>query len=179
MADERYIVISGLGPDRPGLVAETTRFLRERGANVEDSRAAVLGGEFGLMVLASGPAATMDGIGADMAALETATGLTFLLRPTVSPEEHRRARALPYRIEANAMDHEGIVHALTDALYRAGVNIISLETAVRNAPVTGTEVFSLEARVDLPAGVPVEAMRDALNAVARAENLDVEMRPEP
>jgi glycine cleavage system transcriptional repressor len=177
MGDEKFIVLSGLGPDRPGIVAATTRFLRERGANVEDSRAAVLGGEFGLMVLASGTSDTVSGLLSAGEALDRATGIVFQMRETVSPETHRRERALPYRVEANAMDHEGIAHAVTDALYRAGINIVSMETAVRNAPITGTEVFSLVARVDIPDGVSPASVRAALNAVAHDQNLDVEMHP--
>jgi glycine cleavage system transcriptional repressor len=178
MATENFLVLSGLGPDRPGIVAATTHFLRERGANVEDSRAAVLGGEFGLMVLASGSEDTIRRVQEALPSLNEATGLDFRARETVSPEEHRRERALPYRVEANAMDHEGIAHAVTDALYRAGINIVSMETTVRNAPITGTEVFSLVARVDVPVGVSPAAARDALNAVAREQGLDVEMRAE-
>ncbi|HEY3266841.1 MAG TPA: ACT domain-containing protein [Armatimonadota bacterium] len=172
-----YVVLSGLGPDRPGIVAKATRYLTERGANVEDSRAAVLGGEFGLMVLASCGDACMEAIVKDVAALEGATGLTFFTRATVSPEEHRRAKALPYRVDVNAMDHEGIVHAVTDALYQAGINIVSLDTEVRNAPVTGAEIFSLVARVDIPEGVALETVRKALTDVARVQGLDVELRP--
>jgi len=178
MAEERYIVISGLGPDRPGLVADVTRYINTRGGNVEDSRAAVLGAEFGVMILASGAAEAIGRIEAERSVLEADSGLTFMMRATSSPEEHRRALALPYRIEANALDHEGIVHALTDALREAGINIISLETTVRNAPVTGTEIFNMLARVDIPAGVSASSVRDALSAIARSHNLDVEMKPE-
>lgn len=178
MADEKFIVLSGLGPDRPGLVAATTRFLTECGLNVEDSRAVVLGGQFGLMVLASGIPDAVSKALAAVDGLNAATGMTFVAHETVSPEAHRRARALPYRVEANALDHEGIAHAVTDALYQAGINIVSLETAVKNAPITGTEVFSLVARVDIPDGVSPASVREALSAVAREQNLDVEMRAE-
>lgn len=178
MAEQQYIVVSGLGPDRPGIVAAATRFLTERGANVQDSRAAVLGGEFGLMVLASGEPGALQRVSAEIGSLTQSTGLVFQVRETVSPEAHRRSRALPYRVEANAMDHEGIVHALTDVLCSAGINIVSMETSVRNAPVTGTELFSLVARVDVPNNVAMQDVRAALSQVAVAQNLDVEMRPE-
>lgn len=178
MADQEYFVVFGLGPDRPGIVASATRFLTERGANVQDSRAAVLGGEFGLMILASGERGVLQRISGEMEALGLNTGLAIQVRQTVSPEAHRRARALPYRVEANAMDHEGIVHAITDVLSSAGINIVSMETSVRNAPVTGTELFSLVAKVDVPHNVAVQDVRTALAQVALAQNLDVEMRPE-
>jgi glycine cleavage system transcriptional repressor len=178
MAEQNYVVLSGLGPDRPGIVAAATRYLTERGTNVEDSRAAVLGGEFGLIILASGEAAAMQRVSADLALLTEATGLDFQVRETISPEAHRRARAMPYRVDVSAMDHEGIVNSLTEVLCSAGINIVSMETSVRNAPVTGTELFSLVARVDVPHNVIVQDVRAALAQVALAQNLDVEMRPE-
>ena len=56
MSTERHLVLSALGPDRPGIVAEVTSYVTERGGNIEDSRMAVLGGEFGVMMLVSGTA---------------------------------------------------------------------------------------------------------------------------
>ena len=60
MSTERHLVLSALGPDRPGLVADITHYVTERGGNIEDSRMAVFGGEFGVMMLVSG---TADEIG--------------------------------------------------------------------------------------------------------------------
>lgn len=178
MAEDQYLVLSALGPDRPGLVADTTRFLMDHGLNVEDSRAVVLGGEFGLMILASGPDTAVRGSIAEISRLEQATELHFLYRPTVSPEQHRKDHALPYRVEANAMDHEGIVQAVTNALYQAGINIVALETEVREAPVTGTPLFSLVAQVDLPATVSADAVRKSLSEIGAAHNLDIDFRPD-
>ena len=177
MSDTRYIVIAGLGPDRPGIVAECTRYLTERESNVEDSRALVLGGEFGLMVLASGETEAMRRVIQDLGTLEQATGLLIVYRDTVSPEQHRADQALPYVVEASAMDHEGIVHAVSRVLYECGINIVELETSVHNAPITGTPLFRLCASVDLPVGVPAETVRSALREVASRHNLDIEMKP--
>lgn len=175
MAEETHVALVALGPDRPGIVAAATRVLKERGANIEDSRAAVLGGEFGLMLLASLDDGSSPDVAELTAALNDATGLRFIVVPTVSPEEHRKALALPYRVIANTLDHEGVVNAITEALYAAGVNIISLETTVSNAPVTGTPVFSFAASVDVPAGMPVDSFRSALADTARRHNLDLEV----
>ena len=177
MPDIRYIVIAGLGPDRPGIVAGCTNYLTERGLNVEDSRALVLGGEFGLMVLASGDSQSVSRVTQDFGTLEQLTGLLIVFRNTVSPEAHRAAKALPYLVEASAMDHEGIVHAVSQALYEAGINIVELETTVQNAPITGTPLFQLSARVDLPIEILADDVREALRAVGRKHNLDVELRP--
>jgi glycine cleavage system transcriptional repressor len=173
---EIFLVLSALGPDRPGLVAEITEYLTERGANVEDSRMAVLGGEFGVLILVSGTPEKIEAIERDRAALMEKTGTELLLRRTKSPEDHRRAASIPCLVTAEALDHEGIVRAVARALHGAGVNIVSLETSAYQAPVTGSPLFRLEARVDLPAQVTVGKLRKAMDAVAEEENLDIEVR---
>ncbi|MEO5728717.1 MAG: ACT domain-containing protein [Byssovorax sp.] len=173
---ELFLVLSGLGPDRPGLVAEVTEFLTERGANVEDSRMAVLGGEFGILVLVSGTPGELEAIERDRAGLAEKTGLELLLRRTKSPEDHRRAVSVPCLVTAEALDHEGIVRAVSRALHGAGVNIVSLEATTYEAADTGTPLFRLEARVDLPPEVTVDKLRKAMDVVAEAENLDIEVR---
>ena len=173
---ESFLVLSALGPDRPGLVAEITEYLTARGANVEDSRMAVLGGEFGVLVLVSGTADQLATIGREKAELAGKTGLELLLRATKSPEDHRRAASIPCLVTAEALDHEGIVRAVSRALHSAGVNIVSLETSAYQAPVTGSPLFRLEARVDLPPAVTIGKLRKAMDVVAVAENLDLEVR---
>ena len=173
---EIFLALSALGPDRPGLVAEITEYLTERGANVEDSRMAVLGGEFGVLILVSGTPGEIDTIEREQAGLAEKTGLALVFRRTRSPEDHRRAASIPCLVTAEALDHEGIVRAVSRALHGAGVNIVSLETSAYEAPVTGSPLFRLEARVDLPAQVTVGKLRKAMDAVAEAENLDIEVR---
>ena len=173
---ELFLVLSALGPDRPGLVAEITEYLTERGANVEDSRMAVLGGEFGVLILVSGTPHEIELIERERESLAVKTGLDLLVRRTKSPEDHRRASGVPCLVTAEALDHEGIVRAVSRALHGAGVNIVSLETSAYEAPVTGSPLFRLEARVDLPPTVTIGKLRKAMDVVAEAENLDIEVR---
>ena len=174
--DESFLVISALGPDRPGLVAEVTHYISQRSGNVEDSRMVVLGGEFGIMILVSGAAEAVEAIRKDLPQLQNLTNLEVTARPTQSPETNRRAAVVPCLITANALDHEGIVRAVSTALYDTGINIVALETTSYNAPVTGSPLFRLEAAVDVPRDLPISKVRESMEAVARAENLDIEVR---
>ncbi|HEU4539142.1 MAG TPA: ACT domain-containing protein [Polyangiaceae bacterium] len=174
--DETFLVLSALGPDRPGLVARVTHYLTERGANVEDSRMVVLGGEFGILVLVSATPAELDAIDRDKAMLASETGLEIILRRTKSPEDHRRATTIPCVVTVEAIDQEGIVREVARALHDAGVNIVSVETSTYEAPVTGSPLFRMEARLDLPATVTVSHVRKAMAAVAEAANIDIEVR---
>jgi glycine cleavage system transcriptional repressor len=176
MATEQYLVLSALGPDRPGLVAEVTHFLTERGVNIEDSRMVVLGAQFGILVLVSGSEQAIGRVVGDAPALAESTKIGVLVRPTKSPEEHRRAAVIPCVVTADALDHEGIVRAVALAISKMGINIVSLETTTYNAPVTGSPLFRLEAHIDLPQGVSMAEVRHGMEEVARAENLDIEVR---
>jgi glycine cleavage system transcriptional repressor len=79
-------------------------------------------------------------------------------------------------VTAEALDHEGIVRAVSRALHGAGVNIVSLETSAYQSPVIGSPPFRLEARFDPPPNVTIGKLRKAMAAVAVAENLDIEVR---
>jgi glycine cleavage system transcriptional repressor len=176
MSTERHLALTALGPDRPGLVAEVTRFIHARGGNIEDSRMAILGGDFGLLILISGSDAQISSITRDLAELQKVTGLVAHARTTKSPEEHRKATVMPCLVTAEALDREGIVQAVAGALHASGINIVSLETSSYNAPVSGSPLFRLEARVDVPRGVTIAQVRAALDEVARTEAIDVEVK---
>jgi glycine cleavage system transcriptional repressor len=176
MQPDHFLVLSAVGPDRPGLVSEVTSYLTERGGNIEDSRMAVLGAEFGVLLLVSGTPDEIRRIERDISALQQGTGLSFTSRPTKSPEEHRRGDVAPCLVVAEALNYEGIVRSVSTALHQVGVNIVSLETTAYNAPVTGSPLFRLEARVDVPRGVTVRKVREAMERVAEQENIDIEVR---
>mmetsp|Transcript_16217 Transcript_16217/g.26531 ORF Transcript_16217/g.26531 Transcript_16217/m.26531 type:complete len:130 (-) Transcript_16217:529-918(-) len=48
---KKVVVIHSIGSDRPGIVADVTRIVTEKGGNVGESRAQLLGGHFSLMML--------------------------------------------------------------------------------------------------------------------------------
>ena len=175
-ANEQFLVLSALGPDRPGLVAEVTEYLSERGGNVEDSRMAVLGAEFGILLLVSGTGDEIAAIEREVSLVTQKTGLTVISHRTKAPEEHRRTAGIPCVITAEALDQEGIVRSVSRALCHVGVNIVSLETSAYEAPVTGSPLFRMEARIDIPAGITVGKVRKAMDEVAEAENLDIDVR---
>jgi glycine cleavage system transcriptional repressor len=176
MSTEHFLVLSALGPDRPGIVAEVTEYLAERGGNVEDSHMAVLGAEFGILLLVSGTADEIAAIQRDAGTLAQQTGLGITIRPTKSPEEHRRAEVIPCVVTAEAFDQEGIVRAVSRALHAVGANIVSLETNAYEAPVTGSPLFRMEARIDVPTSVGISKVRKAMEGVAESENLDILVR---
>jgi len=168
-----YHVLTAIGRDRPGIVERVTGFLHERGANIEDSRMAALGGEFAAMLLFQAPEEQSARIEADLAALEAENDLSVTVRATSAPGERPRGPAIPLRVEAVALDHPGIVHEVSRELRDLGVNIETLTTRVRQAPVSGSPLFEMRLDVSVPATVQISRVRAALEEVADRLNLDL------
>ena len=162
-------VITAIGADRPGLVDELSRAVHERGLNIEDSRMAVLGGEFAVIMAVAGEPAALDALHSRLTELGEQSGLLHLFRRTA---ERRSAARQIQRVRVEAMDHPGIVHAIASFFSERGINIASLETETRRAAHTGTPVFNLEMVVELPTDSDAEALKDAFRSFSEANDLD-------
>jgi glycine cleavage system transcriptional repressor len=166
------------GPDRPGIVERVTGALFDAGLNLEDSRMAILGGEFAMIALITGPPDALARARGALPSVGEGLGLQVELRPTA-----RRAGApapvLHYRLEAVALDHPGIVHKLTRLLSAHGVNIARLDSTRSLAPISGTPVFSVELDLEVPAAAPLAELRRQLEQAADAENIDLAFRAAP
>src|SRR5688572_18728250 len=49
-----HVILTAIGTDRPGLVDEVSRYIFDRGGNIEDSRMVNFRGQFAMMVLVGG-----------------------------------------------------------------------------------------------------------------------------
>lgn len=176
----QYLVLTAVGPDRPGLVDSITGYVFQRGGNVEASRMATLGGEFAILMLVSGEADAADRIAGDIDTLTASARLACQTRPTTAPQLHKALpESLAYDLAVASMDHPGIVQAVAHYLAERGVNIESLDTHVESAPHTGTSVFHLAARLDVPASLNIPRFRQELNALAESLNVDVTLTVAP
>lgn len=174
-SDRRYVVFTAVGPDRPGLVNEISALIRAAGANLEDSRMAVLGGEFAIILLISGSGDAIEGVKQLGARIETELKLHCLLKET--SRVAAKADHLLYRIQVNGADRPGIVQAIASILASRGVNVASLESRLTYAPLSGTPMFVLEAELHVPSKLVLSELRSQLAATCDAENLDLRLEP--
>jgi glycine cleavage system regulatory protein len=176
---KRYSVICAIGPDRVGFVDDVSEYLARRNLNIEESRAAVLGREFGFLMLVSGEEESVRSLIDEKDEFAREAGFySLIIRETDEPESRQLPDALPYELEAASLDHPGIVQQITAVLHRFDVNIESMKTHVSPAPVSGTPLFSLIALVYVPTTVKVLSLRDELHAVGDRFNIDVTFHPQ-
>lgn len=171
------LVITAVGPDRPGLVETLTGAVFEAGGNVADSRMVNLRGQFALLLLAeAADASTASAI--ELAAKEAASEAA--LHIAVVPHPHQdppRADGLPLRLRASALDKPGIVHRISTLMHELGVNIEQLHTTLEPASYAAAPVFNLDMTVSVPRGVPVRQLRERVSALCDELNCDVVIEP--
>ncbi len=170
------IVLSLTGPDRIGIVEEVTGVLNGLRANVGTSRMARLGGEFSIIMLVTAPADVASDLSSAFDGLR-GEGYTVALRETSSAATSSATAASLYRVDVRGADHEGIVHEISAGLARRGINIEAAETAITEAPVSGTPLFSMSALIAVPEKLDEsDWMSELADAGARA-NVDVTVSP--
>lgn len=175
MSNIDYLAITASGEDQVGLVERFTSRIAEAGCNIEESRMAVLGGQFALIMLLSGPWNALTKLEDRLEQIGLELGLTIVHKRTRPAE--RKQPLVPYRVNVVAMDHPGIVHSLAEFFSRQGINIEELATETYPAPHTGTPMFSVHITVGIPASLHLPTLRGDFFEYCDNLNLDAVMEP--
>lgn len=170
------LAITGVGLDRPGIVAGVTRALFEHGCNLEDSAMSVLERWFALLIVVEAPDATSAGSLRD-AIRGTGERLGVHLDVCAihdgAPGDGQE-RATHGLVTVAGRDQAGITCRITEVLAAHGVNVTGLESR-RMAGEDGP-VYLLTVAVAWPAGTDEAALDADLGAAAQALGLDLRRR---
>jgi glycine cleavage system transcriptional repressor len=166
------LVLSGLGPDRPGLAQAISEAAFETGCNILNSKMAVLGGEFAILLLLQGAQAALDELRNKISELQTSTGLTLATKSTTARNRDAFGAAILYRLQVVGMDHPGIVFRVTRFLAEHGINITALDTDACPAPVTGTPMFRMNVLAEVRPETSIRQVKEGLLNLCDDLNMD-------
>jgi glycine cleavage system transcriptional repressor len=152
------------------LVQRISAAIAESGANLEDSRMAILGGEFALIVLIACGAAQAQVVEQKLSAIGKEGMLTHSLRPTSKAQSQKSY--LPYRIRVSGLDRSGIVAKVSGVLAGHSINVARLDSRISFAPESGTPMFLLNADLQIPSQTALAELRRDLAKACDEENLD-------
>jgi glycine cleavage system regulatory protein len=156
------LVLTLIGPDRPGIVEALAEPIAAHGGNWLESRMAHLAGKFAGILRIEAPAASVPQLVAALAKLEE-RGLRVVV------EASPTAEAAPRRtmdLDLVGLDRPGIVRETSRTLVAHGVNIEELVTDRTTAPMTAEPLFRARARVHVPEGADVASLRGRLERLA-------------
>ena len=172
----RTFAVSGVGLDRPGIIAAVAERMAAHGVNVTDSEMAILRGHFAMMLLITGPdALDAEALATDLGVAGDQLGLESLTLREV--QEAHGARSEPsWVVSVHGADHPGILAAVTRALADANVNVCDVHTRVVGE-AEGKPLYVMLMEVAPPDDLAEDDLRALLRAAAEAQQVDVALQP--
>lgn len=173
--ENNCLAVTATGEDRLGLVERLTGKLADSGCNIEESRMAVLGGEFAQFMLVTGPWHALSKLETQLPAFAEQIGLTIHCQRTRKQE--KKLTSAPYSVELTALDQPGIVRNLAAFFARQGINIEELQTSTYAAPHTGAPMLNMVMTVGIRSNVHIPTLRGDFLDYCDDLNLDATFEP--
>jgi glycine cleavage system regulatory protein len=171
------LVLTLIGPDRPGLVEAVAQAVADRGGNWLESRMIHLAGKFAGILRVEVPPDRAEALARALEGL-VASGLNVVAAAV--PREPKTAAGLtPARLmtlELIGLDRPGLVREISQLLVQHGINVEELATDRTSAPMSGEMLFKANARVKVPGNIDAAQLRASLERLA--SDLTVEIRLE-
>jgi glycine cleavage system transcriptional repressor len=172
---QQYLVLTALGEYSPRTIEVISRFLRDCGCSIADSRATVLGSEFCLLMMVSGTWDTIAKLEDQLPRMEKETRLGLKWKRT-NPRAPA-AGQMPYAIDVVCSDRQGVVHDIAKFLTENNIQIQDMYTNTYQAMHTQAPMFSLHMTIAVPTDMSISALRGDFMEFCDRLNLDAIMEP--
>jgi glycine cleavage system regulatory protein len=164
------LILTIVGPDRPGLVNLISDRVTAHGGNWLESRMANLAGQFAGIVHLHVPQDNAEALIVAFRELE-AQGLRMVV--TRGTEGASGAPGRRMKLELVGQDRPGIVRDISHALASRGVSIEELVTDCVSGSMSGESLVRASAQLRVPAHVGTAQLRGALEAIANDLMVDL------
>ncbi len=173
----KNVVLTGVGHDRVGIVAELAEILFEMGCNLLDSSMTLLRGEFAIILMIRQPDdQSLEQLKKRISEVENRLGLTIHVRELAEGEVGEFEDAGdPYIISVYGADKPGIVSGITRVLADLGANVTDVETK-HTGEHDGATVFLMVLEVTLPENVSDSKLRAILDEASKKLNVNVSVQ---
>jgi glycine cleavage system regulatory protein len=168
------LVLTILGPDRPGLVEQIAKIVAEHNGNWLESRMAHLAGQLAGILRVEVDADQADSLASSLASLAQ-SGLESIIHPDPAATSTGADKRPLLHLDLMGQDRPGIVREISRVLASLGVNVEELTTECRAAAETGHPTFHAEAQLRLPPNITEATLRQTLEAVAHDLMVDIKL----
>jgi glycine cleavage system transcriptional repressor len=158
------LAVSAVGLDRPGIIAGVAERLAAHGANITDSRMAILRGHFAMTLIVEG--AEREALDADLGELGLEAVSVTEVPAAVAPPRSEPTAV----VSVHGADHPGIVAAVTRVLADAGVNVCDLQTRLAQ------DLYVMIIDAAVPPGLALEELDRRLRATAGEQGVTITVR---
>ena len=142
----KNIIVSIVGPDKPGVVSNISKIIKNNSGNIDKSRMVRLGDFFTIMVSITINKDNLIRLNKDLENYSDYQITTYESKTNLTNDVNDDVKI----IHLNGIDNEGLVFKITNEFTKLNINIEELETNISNAPMSGLTLFSLIAKIKHP-----------------------------
>lgn len=166
-------LLSILGKNRTGMVADVTRCLQAYAVNISDSSMTSLRSAFTMMMVLETPDdIDQQQFEQDLQGLE-ACGLSLSLK-ALSPEEATASTPLPnYSLSVLGCDKTGIVYPFTELLSAHGINLTDVNT--RQLGGSSQPLYAMIMEMEIAADCDIAVFKQAVKQLGQDLSLDTNL----
>lgn len=164
------IVITVVGPDRPGLVRALSEQASRFGANWSDSVMANFAGQFAGIVHLQVPAEHSSELQAALRAIDS-DSLHIQVVQAGGPPAAVPTRRITLALVGH--DRPGIIQSIATRLSEHGVSIDTMKTHIASGAMSGEQMFHLDARLTIPGELDTEQLQSGLEELANELMVDI------
>lgn len=172
------IIITAVGPDKPGMAHAVAQILADAGCNLEDTTMTRLAGEFAMILIVTPPQnLSLEGLQTRLAPLEKSHDL-FINSRFIADEnsltiQEESEQAPRFIVSAYGPEASGLLAKLTGVFAAHEVNITDVQSRVASAGAVYVMLFE----VQLPAGLDAAFLQSELEKAGREIGVSISLRP--
>ena len=166
------LVVTLVGPDRPGLVSALSDKAVEFDANWADSVMSNFAGQFAGIVQLDVRPEKCDALIAALRALESPQ---LRISVTRGVSDGRPAATRRLKLDLVGQDRPGIIHGISSQLAKRQISIEKLETHVVSGAMSGEQMFQMHAQLLVPQALDEGELRDGLESLANELMVDISL----
>ncbi len=170
-------MLTVVGKDQSGIVANVTKVLFKEGCNLEDVSMTILEGQFAMILIMSRAESKVPKIKKNLQAFTDARKLSFFWKDLKSVakrgNKHERG-STSYLISAVSKDKTGIVYKTSNLLATLKLNITDL-----NSHIVGKgkkSIYALLLEVDIPKNYRLNRLEKSLKALGKKMRIDYQVK---
>lgn len=165
------IVLSIIGPDRPGIVGELSQQIANSGGNWDESSMLSRGSTFAGIVYFNIPSDAVDQCSSSFDALRQ-QGFQISVGRVEGIEEKTTTTIM---LDLVGQDRPGIVKEISETLNTHNVNVEELSTEVSQASMAGGDLFKMQAVLHIPESLDIGVLQQSLEGLANELMVDINL----
>jgi glycine cleavage system transcriptional repressor len=161
------IIINAFGDDKPGLVFKITNVIKKYNGNIEISKIIQLESDFTLLMLVE---ISLKNTKKLFSELDEITDLKINYK--ITPKKNADNTCSEYLFTINVADNEGIIYLYSNLFKEFNINILKMESYVKNAANTGYPIFILNSVLTVPNKIDLQKLKSKLIKISETNNID-------